>query len=127
MNTPEIAQKLCDHCRNHTEAQGLRELYAPDAVSVEPMAMEGVDPITKGVDAIQAKHDWWNENYEVHDSRLEGPFLHGDKFTVIFEMDVTEKASGQRWKGKEVALYEVEDGKIKEYRVNLKVTFVLQD
>ena len=38
MTTQEIAQKLCDHCRKHTEARGLEELYADDARSVEPMA-----------------------------------------------------------------------------------------
>lgn len=112
MTTQEIAQKLCDHCRNHTEAEGLKTLYAEDAVSVEPMAMPDMDPVSKGVAAIQAKHDWWGENFEVHDASLEGPFVNGDRFSVIFEMDVTEKASGNRWKGREVALYEVADGKI---------------
>ncbi|NNE80163.1 MAG: nuclear transport factor 2 family protein [Silicimonas sp.] len=112
MNTQEIAQKLCAHCQNHTEAQGLQELYADDAVSIEPMAPEGMNPVSEGRDAIQAKHDWWGENFEVHDFELEGPFINGDKFSVIFEMDATDKNSGQRWKAKEVALYEVENGKI---------------
>ncbi len=112
MNTQEIAQKLCEHCRNHTEAQGLEELYAPDAVSIEPMAPEGMSPVSEGVDAIKAKHDWWGSNFEVHSFDLEGPFVNGDKFSVIFEIDATDKTSDQRWKSKEVALYEVEGGKI---------------
>ena len=112
MNTQEIAQKLCDHCRNGTEAQGLQELYAPNAQSIEAFAMEGQSNVSDGGDAIQAKHDWWNGAYEVHGVEMEGPFVNGDKFSVIFEMDATEKASGNRWKGKEVALYEVEGGKI---------------
>lgn len=112
MNTQEIAEKLCRHCKNHTEAQGLDELYAEDAVSVEPMAPEGMDPVSNGLDAIKAKHDWWGSNFEVHDFELEGPFLNGDKFSVVFEIDATDKSSGQRWKSKEVALYEVENGKI---------------
>jgi len=112
MNTQEIAQKLCEHCQNHTEAQGLKELYAENAVSVEAFSPEGQSPVSEGVAAIQAKHDWWGESYEVHEINMEGPFVNGDKFSMIFEMDATEKASGQRWKGKEVALYEVENGKI---------------
>ena len=112
MNTQEIAQKLCDHCKNGTEAQGLQELYAPNAKSIEAFEMEGGSAVSEGVEAIQAKHDWWGNSYDVHEANLEGPFINGDKFSVIFEMDVTEKASGERWKGKEVALYEVEDGKI---------------
>lgn len=112
MNTQEIAEKLCEHCRNHTEMQGLDELYADDAVSVEPMAPEGMDPVSKGRDAIKAKHDWWGSNFEVHDFDMEGPFVNGDKFSVVFEIDATDKSSNQRWKSKEVALYEVENGKI---------------
>lgn len=112
MNTQEIAQQLCQHCQNHTEAQGLSELYAPDAVSVEPMAPEGMDPVTQGVEAIQAKHDWWNSAFEVHDAKVDGPYVNGDRFSVIFEMDCTEKSSGNRWQAKEVGLYEVENGKI---------------
>lgn len=112
MNTQEIAQKLCEHCQNHTEMQGLDELYAPNATSVEAMMPEGKSPVSEGVEAIKAKHDWWKSNFEVHDVGVDGPYVNGDQFSVIFEMDTTEKSSGNRWKGKEVALYEVENGKI---------------
>ncbi len=112
MNTQEIAQKLRQHCENHTEMQGLDELYARDAVSVEPMAPEGMDPVSRGVDAIKAKHEWWGSNFEVHEFNMEGPFINGDRFSMVFELDTTEKATGNRWKAKEVGLYEVENGKI---------------
>ena len=112
MNTQEIAQKLCAHCHNHTEMQALEELYADNAVSVEAMAPEGQSPVSEGRDAIKAKHDWWGSNFEVHDFSLEGPFVNGDKFSVVFHIDATDKSSGNRWNSKEVALYEVENGKI---------------
>ncbi len=112
MTTRDIADKLVHHCRNQTEAEGLRTLYAEDAVSVEPMAPEGMDTVTKGRAAIQGKHDWWNANMEVHSAEVEGPFVNGDSFSVIFEIDATDTNSGQRWKAKEVALYEVDGGKI---------------
>ncbi|MCG6885020.1 MAG: nuclear transport factor 2 family protein [Silicimonas sp.] len=112
MTTKDIAEKLCEHCHNHSEAQALEELYAEDAVSVEPMAPEGQSPVSEGRDAIKGKHDWWAANFEVHSADLEGPFINGDRFSVIFEIDATDKGSGQRWKAKEVALYEVENGKI---------------
>lgn len=112
MNTQEIAQQLCEHCKNGTESQGLKELYHPDATSTEAMGPPGMDLTTTGVAGIQGKHDWWANAFEVHEVKMEGPFINGDQFSVIFEMDTTEKASGDRWQGKEVALYEVEDGKI---------------
>ncbi len=112
MSTQEIAEKLAQHCRDHTEAEALETLYSDDAVSVEPMAMEGQSPVSSGKAAIAAKHDWWNTNFEVHGGNVEGPFLNGDAFSLIFEIDATDKNSGQRWKAKEVALYETDGGKI---------------
>ena len=112
MSAQEIAQNLVEHCKNHTEAEALNTLYADNAVSIEPMAPEGVSPVSEGRDAIQGKHDWWGANFEVHDFDMEGPFLNGDKFSVIFEIDATDKNSGERWKAKEIALYETDGKKI---------------
>lgn len=112
MDTKEIAQKLVEYCRAGEDEKCLNELYADDAVSTEPMAPEGQDPVTRGLDGIRGKHDWWNSNFEVHDFAVEGPFLNGDNFTTVFEIDATDKSSGERWKAREIGLYEVEDGKI---------------
>ncbi len=112
MSAQEIAQNLVEHCRNHTEAEALNTLYADNAVSIEPMAPEGVSPVSEGRDAIQGKHDWWGANFEVHSSELEGPFVNGNNFGVIFEIDATDKNSGERWKAKEIALYETDGEKI---------------
>lgn len=114
MTLKEIADALVAHCRNGTEAEGLATLYAPAAVSVEAMAMPGSDsPEARGVDAIRAKHDWWNRTMEVHSGSVEGPFLHGaSQFAVIFEADATNRETGERMAMKEVGLYEVADGKI---------------
>ena len=112
MTTNEIAQKLVEQCRNHTEAQALSELYADNAQSIEPMAPEGMDPVTNGIEGIRGKHDWWANTMEVHGGDLEGPFVNGDRFCVIFEIDATDKTTDTRWKMREVGLYEVADGKI---------------
>ena len=112
MSAQEIAQNLVEHCKNHTEAEALNTLYADNAVSIEPMAPEGVSPVSEGRDAIQGKHDWWGANFEVHSSELEGPFVNGNNFSVIFEIDATDKNSGERWKAKEIALYETDGKKI---------------
>ncbi|MEM7505449.1 MAG: nuclear transport factor 2 family protein [Pseudomonadota bacterium] len=109
-----VAEALCDHCRNGTEGEGLTTLYAADAVSVESVAMPGTDSReTHGIEGIQGKHAWWESAMEVHEAHVDGPYLHGDdRFAVIFEIDVTEKASGNRTKMKEVGLYTVSGGKI---------------
>lgn len=40
------------------------------------------------------------------------PHPHGDRFTVIFDMDVTFKPTGERSKMREIGLYTVEGGMV---------------
>ncbi len=112
MDVMEVANRLLGHVRANTTKQGLDELYAPDAVSVEAMD-QGQGRETKGLDGIKGKHDWWDNAMEVHDAQVEGPFPHGeDRFAMIYRMDTTEKESGKRHKMDEVGIYHVADGKI---------------
>jgi len=110
------AKQLTAYCQSGEEDKGLDELYAKDCVSVEALEMPGgpMGREAQGVEEIKAKHAWWFANNEVHSSTAEGPFLHGeDTFSVIFDMDITDKASGQRLQSKEVGLYTVNaEGKI---------------
>jgi hypothetical protein len=117
LSTAELAQRLVDACRaGVAETEAMQsELYSADAVSVEPMPMGPEGPEAKGLAAIQAKGEWWYANHEVHSLETEGPFVNGDQFSVIFNMDVTAKAgpmTGQRFGGKEVGLYTTSNGKI---------------
>jgi hypothetical protein len=103
------AEKLVAHCRARTERQALKELYDPDAVSVEAVAMPGAGSAeTHGVKGIEGKHEWWDSAMEVHSASADGPYPHGDdRFAVIFEFDSTDRASGKRSQMKEVAVYTV--------------------
>ena len=107
------AEALVAHCRAGTTRQGLRELYDPEAVSVEAFAMGDGGRETRGVKAIEGKHDWWEGAMEVHSATTEGPFINGDRFSVIFGFDATDRNSGKRTQMREVGLYTVGDaGKI---------------
>ena len=101
------AHKLVRYCCEGRETEGLEAFYAPDAISVEAMPMPGEESNEmKGVDAIKAKHEWWRSNFEVHDASVSHPFMHGnDRFSVIFEMDVTNRMDGTRTKMTEVGVY----------------------
>jgi len=114
MTLKELAEALVTHCRNGTEAEGLSTLYAENCASVEPFSMEpGQSRTTDGVEGIRGKHAWWAENFEVHSATVDGPHLHGeDRFAVVFSIDSTHKASGQRSQMSEVAVYHVDGGKI---------------
>ena len=110
----EIANQLVAYCREGKEEQGLNELYAKDAVSVEAAPMPGADSAEmQGLDAIRGKHEWWNNTMEVHSASVDGPYPHGDnRFGVIFEMDTTNKETNERSQLKEMAVYTVDNGKI---------------
>jgi ketosteroid isomerase-like protein len=113
MTLKEIAEALVDGCRTGKERENLDRLYHPDAVSVEAADYTGQGRETAGLAGIRGKHDWWDGAMEVHSAEVEGPFLHGDdRFAVIFDIDATDRASGQRMPMREVAVYHVADGRI---------------
>lgn len=112
MTLSEIAAALVDGCRKNLTLDNLKKLYAPDAVSVEATD-SGNGREAKGLDAIRGKHEWWEDSFTVHSAEVEGPFLHGDdSFAVIFRIDSTMKATGERSQMAEVGIYTVKDGKI---------------
>ena len=117
MTLQEIAAELVAGCREGRERENLDRLYHPAAISVEPVDF-GQGRVTEGVAGIKGKHDWWEANFDVHGTEVDGPYLFAgeggtsDRFAVNFAIDTTEKASGRRMTSKEVALYTVEDGRI---------------
>ncbi len=112
----QTAKALAEYCNSNQEDKGLDELYARNCQSVEALDMPGgpMGRRAEGLDAIRGKHEWWYANNEVHSTSAAGPFLYApDKFSLIFDMDVTDKASGNRIQMQEVAIYTVNsDGKI---------------
>ncbi len=109
-----VGAALAEYCRKGDTYAGLDALYAENAVSVEAAAQPGgMGDTFEGIAAIRAKHDWWNGAHEDHGGEVSGPFFHGkDKFSLIFDMDVTNKEAGERMQMREVAVYTVNDGKI---------------
>ncbi|MCR9193637.1 MAG: nuclear transport factor 2 family protein [Hyphomonas sp.] len=118
MPTPQelmqLGQALVEHCSNQTEQALQDKYYTQDAVSVEAVAMPDGNAEAVGLDAIKAKNEWWYGAHELHSNKVEGPFVHGDdRFSVIFDIDVTQKESGQRMQMREIGTYYVnQDGKI---------------
>lgn len=112
MELKQIADALVAGCREGKAQANLKVLYAPDATSVEATDAGGGRETT-GLEGISAKHDWWEENFEMHSVVISDPMLHPpERFAVIFELDATNKATGERTEMKEVALYTVAGGKI---------------
>lgn len=111
MTANEVGQQLVEHFNKGEFGPIYQNLYCKDILSVEADGKE-----YKGMDAINAKNEWWESSFETHSTSAKGPFPHGDQFAVIFNMDITERASGNRFTMEEVAVYRVQDDRIVEER-----------
>ena len=110
MKTEEIANNLVQWCNAGEEHKCYDQLYRPNIVSVE---MEGSDhQISRGMEEVAKKGEWWRENFEVHSAKTSQPTVADNWFSVRHEMDITHKPSGQRSTMQELGVYEVKDGKI---------------
>ena len=110
----EIGQELVKLCNAGNDAEAVDRFYDEKIVSIEGQDTEEMSARMEGIQAIKGKHAWWYDNHEIHSTRAIGPFCgaRADQFAVLFEMDVTNKPSGQRSQMSEVALYTVSSGKI---------------
>jgi ketosteroid isomerase-like protein len=114
MTTAELAAAFTAMLKGGDHRGAAARFNSPDIVSIE--AMEGPMARIQGTEALKAEWDWWYGNHAVHDVTVEGPFVNGDGFILIFGMDFTPKATGERMQSRETALYTVGDGKIVEER-----------
>jgi hypothetical protein len=112
MNTAKVANRLVELCTAHKNFDAMEELYSDDMVSVEGAAKADGSYKTSGKPAVIQKSAEWAAAHEIHGSNIEGPFLAGEKFAVVFDFDVTPKATGKREALREIAVYTVAGEKI---------------
>jgi limonene-1,2-epoxide hydrolase len=109
MSTQQTADKLVAFCREGKNIDAINELYDDNVVSHEST---GEQTEFKGKQAVLDKNThWYSSVEEVHSAIISDPIIAGSFFTVSMIMDVTYKGAG-RMKMEEIAVYEVEDGKI---------------
>jgi hypothetical protein len=113
MSVQEIADDLASHWRAGKFAEAGERYWADDVVSYEAM---GPEREMRGKAAVRAKGEWWNGQHEIHEVKVEGPFVSGETFAVRFLMKFTERESGKSATMDEMALYRVQRGKIVEER-----------
>ncbi len=88
------------------------ELFAADAVSIEPCESPGFDKVTKSLPAIVKKGHPFAARVETRHSLLVSePLVAASSFACTMQMDVTMKGQG-RINMAELCVYEVKDGKI---------------
>lgn len=111
MTIQEVADRFNELAQEGKFKQVQEELYADNAVSIEPANIPGLKSV-EGLDAIRQKGEEFQESIEeMHGGYSKEPVIAGNHFSVAMGMDVTMKGMG-RMKMDEIAVYEVRDGKI---------------
>ena len=114
-DTYAVGQRLVELCRQNKNVEAVNTLYAPNVVSLEQMDHPGMPKRMEGIEAIRKKNQWWIDNHTIHKNEVLGPYPAGDRFIVLFKIDVTSKAgpmAGKRMQAEECGLYTVKDGKV---------------
>jgi hypothetical protein len=112
MTTKEIAERLVALCRQGKFETAHKELYATDAINIEPYGTPAFPKETKGLNALIEKGDKFTAMMEqVHSISVSDPLVAGSSFACAMQLDVTIKGHG-RVNMAELCIYEVKDGKI---------------
>lgn len=112
MTTQEIANRLVELCRQGDFETAQRELFAEDAVSIEPYASPAFEKETKGLKAIFEKGKKFGEMVEqMYGNTVSEPLVAGDAIALKGSMDVKMKGR-DRESMSELCVYTVRDGKI---------------
>jgi hypothetical protein len=112
MKTEEIARRLVQLCREEKWETAQKELYAQNAISIEPHDTPGFDKETKGLPGILEKGKKFAGMVEkMHSISVSDPIVAGNSFACTMRLDMTMKGQG-RMDMPELCVYEVKDGKI---------------
>ncbi len=112
MTTQEIANRLVEICRTGDFEKAQSELFADEAVSIEPYATPDFEKETKGLKAIKEKAEKWNSMVqEMQGMHVSEPLVASNSFACTIKMDVTMKDGG-KMDMTELCVYRIKDGKI---------------
>jgi limonene-1,2-epoxide hydrolase len=111
MTTQEVANRFNELAQSGNWDAIQEELYADDAISIEPAHSQGLQTV-QGKEAIKQKgHQFQQMVEEMHGGYSNAPIVAGNHFALTMGMDVTMKGMG-RMQMDEICVYEVKDGKI---------------
>jgi hypothetical protein len=112
MTTQDVADRYYELIQMHQYGQIQDELYAPDAVSIEPVNDSGLPLIVHGIAAMREKESlFFSQVEEMHSSYMSGIVVSTFFFTMMTGMDVTMKGKARR-KKEQICVFEVRNGKI---------------
>ena len=111
MTTQDIANRLSELCKAGQYEQAQQELYAEDAISIEPVGAPGPQSVKGRDEIIKKGEEFRNSIEELHSADASQPIVAGNHFAITITVDATFKGMGKMLM-EEVCVYEVKDGKV---------------
>ena len=112
MTVEQIATRLANYCRQDQFSLAQKELYADDAVSIEPSEVSGFEKETRGRSALLEKDEKFSAMVESrYDTTVSEPLIAGNSFSFVLTMDMKLKGRDRELMT-ELCVYTVKDGKI---------------
>ena len=112
MKTEQIAKRLAELCNKGELETAQKELFADNAISIEPYATPNFEKEIKGLQAIIEKGKKFELMVEkMHEMTFSEPLMAGNSIAFVLTMDVTMKGM-ERTTWTELCVYVVKDGKI---------------
>ncbi len=112
MTTHEVAKRYYELIQQHKYKQIQDELYAPNAISIEPENDSNLPLVVEGIEALQKKEGlFFSQVGEMFGSKMSEPIVSNFFFSQMTEMDVKMKGKDRKIKG-QIGVFEVRDGKI---------------
>jgi hypothetical protein len=111
MTTQEVANRLVELSRQGKMQDVFKELFAANAVSIEPDESMG-PKVVSGLPGIVEKGKMFDSMVEAfHGSKISDPVVAGNYFSISWWIDTTMKGRG-RSQMQEICVYKVENNKI---------------
>lgn len=112
MTTAQIASRLETLCREGDFHTAVSELFADEAVSIEPFETPDFPKETSGKDKILEKGRKFDELVgTMHSLTVRDTVVTGNVIAFVLGMDVTMKGK-PRTQWEELCVYQVKDGKV---------------
>lgn len=104
----EIASRLTSLCNEHKFIEAYTELFADEAVSIDPIYKN--EPL-KGLPGLIEREKEFMESATVNEIRMSAPLFSGSYFSFVMYLSFTPVGKPAR-NIEELCVYRVEDGKI---------------
>jgi hypothetical protein len=112
MTTQQVAKRYYELIQLNKYAEIQDELYAPDAISIEPENDSNLPLVVEGIAALRQKEGlFFSEVDEMFGSRMSEIIVSNFFFSHMTEMDVKMKGKERKIKG-QIGVFEVRNGKI---------------